>query len=268
MQSLPIEETVEDYEKIFLQSLLDKVDNFAAANCDFKAEQSQITPKVQALINFLAKQDIMSFAGLVFVETRAEVAILSQLLMLHPLTRSFAVSTFVGESSSLNRKFALGELADVRNQKTTLDDLRFGIKNLVVTTNALEEGIDVSACNLVVCFQKPPNLKSFVQRRGRARRDISKYVIMLEETEGTTTVSKWQGLEELMRQIYENDMRELRRLEELENEEPAGTPEFEVKATGYRNFTPLEAILTNMQSKIDIHRGCHSSVPLLQQVAA
>ena len=200
---------------------------------DATLRQSLITPKVRVLVEFLAKQDTSSFAGLIFVETRAEVAILSQLLMLHPFTNSFAVSTFVGESSSSNRKFLLGELADIRNQKTTLDDLRHGLKNLVVTTNALEEGIDVSACNLVVCFQKPPNLKSFVQRRGRARKDLSKYVIMLDVMEGTVAMSQWRDLEDLMRQMYEDDMRELERLEELEAKEPYGTAEFRVESTGY-----------------------------------
>lgn len=205
----------------------------AAVPYDATLQQSLITPKVRALVEFLAKQDTSSFAGLIFVETRAEVAILSQLLMLHPFTNSFAVSTFVGESSSSNRKFLLGELADVRNQKTTLDDLRHGLKNLVVTTNALEEGIDVSACNLVVCFQKPPNLKSFVQRRGRARKDLSKYVIMLHVMEGTVAMSQWRDLEALMKQMYEDDMRELERLEELEAKEPYGAAEFRVESTGY-----------------------------------
>ena len=263
-QSFAIEETVADYEKNHLQIILDQVDNFAAANGESVPEHTQITPKVQALIKFLTEQDIVSFAGLIFVETRAEVAVLSHLLMLHPLTRSFTVSTFVGESGSANRKFALGELADIRNQKTTLDDLRHGINNLVVTTNALEEGIDVSACNLVLCFQKPPNLKSFVQRRGRARKEVSKYVIMFEETEGTKPVSKWQELEDLMRRIYENDMRELKQLEKLEDEEPEGRRDFCVEATGYCYIDPLQTMLTKMQSKVKSFTGGRPSVPLLQ----
>ena len=85
---------------------------------------------MQALIEFLKMEDSATFAGLVFVQTRAEVAVLSQVLMLHPLTCSFAVSTFVGESGHSSRKTVLGELVDVRNQKTTLDDLRQGVKTL------------------------------------------------------------------------------------------------------------------------------------------
>ena len=254
-QPFAIEETIEDRERAHLQSILDRVNITAATEDGFVGGRSGITPKVRALIKFLGEQDTVSFAGLVFVETRAEVAILSQLLMLHPLTRSFAISTFVGESNFSGHKYALGELADIRNQKTTLDDLRHGVKNLVITTNALEEGIDVSACNLVVCFHKPPNLKSFVQRRGRARKDVSKYVIMLEEAEGTRAISKWQELEDLMRNIYENGMREVERLEKLEDQEADGRREFVVETTGYMYILACKAILTRYRAKIHMVRA-------------
>jgi ERCC4-related helicase len=50
-----------------------------------------------------------------------------------------------------------------------LNDFQQRRKNLIISTNVLEEGIDITACYMVICFNKPPNLKSFVQRRGRAR---------------------------------------------------------------------------------------------------
>ena len=232
MQSFAVEETVDDQEKTRLRDLLDQVDRPDSMTREFDEGDHPVTAKVQCLIDFLKDEESANFAGLVFVQTRAEVAVLSQLLMRHPLTSSFSTSTFVGESGSFNRKFAIHELADARNQKTTLDDLRHGRKNLIITTNALEEGIDVSACNVVVCFEKPPNLKSFVQRRGRARKDVSKYAIMLEDGSDPNTVAKFEELEDMMRRIYEDEMRKLVQLEQLEDEEAAGHREFSVEATG------------------------------------
>ena len=55
-------------------------------------------------------------------------------------------------------------------QTETLDDLRSGAKNLIISTSICREGIDIGACNIVICFEKPPNLKSFIQRRGRLGR--------------------------------------------------------------------------------------------------
>ncbi|KAK5548299.1 Dicer-like protein 2, partial [Exophiala xenobiotica] len=52
-------------------------------------------------------------------------------------------------------------------------------KNLIIETDVLEEGIDVTACNLVVCFDVPSNLKPFLQRRGRARQEQSTFAILL-----------------------------------------------------------------------------------------
>ena len=256
-----------EHEKIHLQKVLNEIDTFAAVPDVFDFEDDRFTPKVRTLIEFLKDKDDAFFAGLIFVRTRAEVAILSQLLLLHPLTRSFAVSTFVGESSYSTRKANLGELIDVRNQKTTLDDLRQGTKNLVITTNALEEGIDVSACNVVICFEKPPNLKSFVQRRGRARKDISTYAIMLEETKDVRAVTEWQELENLMRKIYEDETRKLQQLQKLENEEAEGEREFSVATTGYdQQFSLRRIILTEIQSQDGIFRSIQPFVPLLQQV--
>ncbi len=231
VDSFAIEDTVQNLEKIHLQNILNSIEVLAPTE-EVLHLQDLISPKVRALIEFLEGEVTATFSGLVFVETRVEVAILSQLLMVHPSTKSFIIGTFVGESGYSNRRFAVGELADIRNQKTTLDDLRNRKVNLIVTTNALEEGIDVSACNVVVCFQKPPNLKSFIQRRGRARKEASKYAILLEKMEAVNAVSKWVELEFLLKEIYADDMRQIQKLRELEDEEYGDDRELHIPKTG------------------------------------
>ncbi len=128
---------LEDAEKTYLRNKFSQV-NIADQNADSLANIHFLTPKVWKLIEFLEAEGSAGFSGLVFVKTRAEVAVLSYILSLH--VSSFAISTFVGASSSSRRKNTVGELADIKNQKDTLDDLRYGRKDLIVTTNALEEG--------------------------------------------------------------------------------------------------------------------------------
>lgn len=191
-----------------------------------------LTPKVHSLLRCLKEMENTNFMGLVFVRTRAEVAVLSHILSLH--APYFAISTFVGESGFSGRRKTVSELIDVRKQKETLNDLRQGTINLVVTTNALEEGIDVSACNVVICFDKPPNLKSFIQRRGRARMEKSKYVIMFEDDGlANRALSSWFELEERMRIAYMDDMRVLQEIQELEALKEEGRREFSIVSTGY-----------------------------------
>ncbi len=226
-------DAIDDAEKTYLIKLFARIE-MPTESGSFLEDGSQVTPKVQRLIDFLVEEMGPSFRGLVFVQTRAEVAVLTQLLSRHVQTKEILqVNAFVGASTSNNRKFDIGELVDVKNQKNTLDDLRNGRSNLVITTTALEEGIDVSACNAVICFERPQtmNLKSFIQRRGRARKSSSKFVLMFEKGSDSTVLSMWQQLETEMREMYMDDMRSLRVIQDLEAMEH-GDREFCVESTG------------------------------------
>ena len=224
---------IDEAEANYLNEIFASI-QMPAENSSILDNRLQVTPKVQRLIDFLAVEQIASLRALVFVQTRAEVAVLAQLLSRHVQTKGMLkVGTFVGTSTSISRKFEVGELVDVKNQKNTLDDLRGGRSNLIITTTALEEGIDVSACNVVVCFEKPQsmNLKSFIQRRGRARKSASKYVLLIEEGSDSSKISRWKELEEEMRETYMDEMRCLHELQYLEATEE-GDREFCVESTG------------------------------------
>lgn len=91
----------------------------------------------------------------------------------------------------------------------------------------------MAKCNVVICFDRPPNLKSFIQRRGRARKAFSKYVIMFEDDgSNSSAVSTWLKLEDEMRQMYMDEMRELQELQALENIEESGKRELINESTG------------------------------------
>ncbi|KAG8082637.1 hypothetical protein GUJ93_ZPchr0014g47162 [Zizania palustris] len=55
-----------------------------------------------------------------------------------------------------------------------------GEVNLLVATSVGEEGLDIQTCCLVVRFDLPETVASFIQSRGRARMTKSKYVVLLE----------------------------------------------------------------------------------------
>ena len=227
-------ELLNDDEKTYLERCLSNLLSCISDEAVPGLNNECLSTKVLRLIEFLVAEQIPDFTGLIFVKTRAEVAVLSEILSTHPSVKDFyTVSTFVGESSSAKRKTNIAELVDVRCQVTTLDDLRFGRKNLVVTTSALEEGIDVSACNVVICFDKPPNLKSLIQRRGRARKSESKFALMLADHDDPSIISTWYDLEVAMRKLYEDDMRRLLDLEALETIDEANGG-FVVERTGAR----------------------------------
>jgi ERCC4-related helicase len=53
--------------------------------------------------------------------------------------------------------------------------------NLLVATSVLEEGVDVRQCNVVIRFDRPKDYRSFVQSKGRARKEGAYYFALVEE---------------------------------------------------------------------------------------
>ena len=170
------------------------------------SETFNLSPKAQCLITFLAEQPLGTTTGIIFVQRRVTTAVICHLLSTHPRTKDrFRCAPFVGSSNDPSRKYSLGELLDLKAQKEVLERFRTGEINLLVATNALEEGIDVQSCNLVVCFDPPSNLKSFIQRRGRARREKSTLAIMASTEDDSWKMERWQALEAELVRICQSD---------------------------------------------------------------
>lgn len=173
-----------------------------AINIHLSLQGLGLSPKACQLVEVLAKEMSPGSAAIVFVNTRDAVKLLSVLLATHPVTKDILrIGTFVGTSNHHARASNVGDLINASDQKDTLNDLRNGAKNLIIATSVCEEGIDIAACNVVICFEPPPNLKSFIQRRGRARSTKSKYVIMFLKGQEKTLL-EWYKLEADGREIH------------------------------------------------------------------
>ncbi|KAH7090455.1 dicer-like protein 2 [Paraphoma chrysanthemicola] len=195
----------------------------------------RLSSKVDKLVELLVRvaNKTPDFTGLVFVQQRVWVAALAEILVSHPQTKDlFCVGTFVGTSQSSKRKANIAALAEPRNQESTLEAFREGRINLILATSVLEEGIDISSCHLVICFEQPTNLKSFVQRRGRARKMQSQFFIFIPDRGLAKSPKSWQFLEDEMKAAYLDDMREIKLAEERELRDECGERFFEVPMTG------------------------------------
>lgn len=231
----------QDEEKIYLMECLKKVYTRKKTDDELHSP-SALTPKVEKLISILLEEHKKSleqsetkFSALIFVEQRVDATILSEILTRHPKTRGiFQCGTLMGSS---NHKSRLGktiyELIDSRHGTATLTEFKNGTKNIVVGTSVAEEGLDIQACHLVVCFGLPKTIKSFIQMRGRARRSDSTYVLMYSnEDAGIACVSMYQNLEEEMIKAYQDENRELDEKMKFEEDDEVKS-RFQVKKTGY-----------------------------------
>jgi hypothetical protein len=199
-------------EKRYLADLLSTLTLPARTAPDFGTALSE---KAHTIIRVLLRCPPTTI-GVLFARERATVHLLYRLLSLHPGVRKlFRMGAVVGQSSNPKRKGDVTEYVDLGNQSDSLGLFRSGEINLLVATSVLEEGIDVPQCNLVICFDEPARLISYIQRRGRARMRGSRYVILCDE-EATTDRKDWDTLEHMMKAECEAVDRELKALPELE----------------------------------------------------
>ena len=204
--------------------------------CQDRVDPSDSTTssKVKCLISFLLEDPLESSTGIVFVEQRATTSVLSALLQRHPAIKNkFRSVPFVGTSNVRSRRYSLTELLDLKAQKEAIKKFRAGDHNLIVSTNALEEGIDVQSCNMVVCFDPPANAKSFIQRRGRARHVRSRLAILVHADKDQQMLSRWQSLEEELSRICQEDRARIAHVQNIEDPSEEMNYQLSVPSSGY-----------------------------------
>ncbi|XP_059641179.1 endoribonuclease Dicer homolog 3 [Cornus florida] len=110
---------------------------------------------------------------LIFVERIITAKVIERVMKKTAYLPHFTVSYLTGSNSSVD-----GLAPKV--QKETLESFRSGKVNLLFATDVIEEGIHVPNCTSVIRFDLPKTVRSYVQSRGRARQNDSRFVLMLE----------------------------------------------------------------------------------------
>lgn len=184
-------------------------------------------------MDYLLQNPHGDLCGIVFVNQRVVASVLSSLLNGHSIAdgRLRCVPS-VGNSNFYGRRFAITELIDRRSQKQVLATFRQGQSNIIVATSVLEEGIDVQACNVVACFDFPPNLKSYVQRRGRARHQYSRYGMLLGVTADPSKIAQWDQLEDELTPLCQKERQQAEVYCRIEAEDEAMDYTLKVESTG------------------------------------
>lgn len=205
-------ETLEMTEKRYLANVLRQVETEPPQPFG-EAAMSIASTKFTTLVQQLQSAPVNTRC-IVFVRETATVAILTHMLSAtSSISSRFQVGAMIGTSTYAKRRRDLGELEELKDNQG-IEGFRTGKLNLLIATSVAEEGIDVPACNLVICFDPPANVKSFIQRRGRARMGNSRIILLLNGS--SDQHETWLDLEAEMKRCYENDTRVAGELSALE----------------------------------------------------
>ncbi|KAG6876294.1 hypothetical protein C0993_004231 [Termitomyces sp. T159_Od127] len=230
-------------EKVYLLDMINKIGVIPVSYYpdDISDECSD---KVRALIDTLLseKSDTESmnesYSGLVFVQRRDTVLALAELLRHHPLTKDvFKFGCLLGASDSSYRHSFLDITRFMLkvSQQDTLNDFKIGEMTVIISTAVAEEGIDIQACGSVIRWDPPPNMASWAQSRGRARRKRSTYTVFFQRGgPEQDNVSKWLKLEQEMVTLYNDPSRDFFIADEFgaDSDDDDEVLEFRVPSTG------------------------------------
>ncbi|KAJ5939780.1 hypothetical protein N7466_002914 [Penicillium verhagenii] len=155
--------------------------------------------KVEQLMAFLKERNSDAFSGIIFVRQRITAHVLSALLNTHTATRkSLRWAPCVSGLAH-----AESWVGDEYQGESAVSQFCSGLKNLIVATSVLEEGIDLPACHPVISLEFPDNIIYFIQRRGRARQSTSEFAMMEIRDSGSTPLDskRWSDLEKQIQMI-------------------------------------------------------------------
>ncbi|KAJ5553758.1 hypothetical protein N7494_003136 [Penicillium frequentans] len=148
-----------------------------------------ISNKAERLLSFLKERSHPDFSGVIFVRERVTAYVLSALLDAHPWTRNAFRCAPCVSNAARSESWAQYDAMSVERNEDVVPQFRRSLKNLLIATSVLEEGIDLPACHLVISYDSPENIISFMQRQGRARKDVSDFVVMRSKDDESISAS-------------------------------------------------------------------------------
>ncbi|KAH7859943.1 hypothetical protein Vadar_007343 [Vaccinium darrowii] len=110
---------------------------------------------------------------IIFVSRITIARSLSYILQTVDILSSWKCGFLVGVHSGL-------KTMSRKNMNIILEKFRSGELNLLVATKVGEEGLDIQTCCLVIRFDLPETVASFIQSRGRARMPQSEYAFLVD----------------------------------------------------------------------------------------
>jgi hypothetical protein len=141
---------------------------------------ARFTRLEQTLTNQYVKHD-KALRGILFVEQRMTTHILEHYINRTPSLRNFRTACIYATAGEASPAFRVTPA----QSKQRVAQFAKGEVNLLISTAVAEEGMDVPAANCIIRFDPIHTPVSMIQGRGRARQEMSSFVVMEERRDRT-----------------------------------------------------------------------------------
>ncbi|XP_066584904.1 endoribonuclease Dcr-2 isoform X2 [Prorops nasuta] len=188
----PAEETIYVFEYIISQFVKIKklFHNVMNVSDEAKIIYSYSSDKIKKLIATLKQfndtKTSKKFCCIIFTKRRFTTMTLFQILKqlsLNDEDYAFLVPDFIIGYNNDPYKSSREGLCHAKWNRNAMKRFRNGITNCLVATNCVEEGVDIPMCTLIIQYDPPEDIRSYIQSKGRARHSSSNYIILLNENE-------------------------------------------------------------------------------------
>ncbi|CAK5085166.1 unnamed protein product [Meloidogyne enterolobii] len=143
-------------------------------------EKKEILKELYSILREQFKSDRDSRC-LIFVATRNCASKLADHLKKVPELPIFYNKENVGYMVSSNQTLTAGGQS-TQEQQQMIRDFDTGKVKVLVVTSVAEEGVNITACNLIVKYNNVGSERSMIQRRGRARQKNSVSILLALDT--------------------------------------------------------------------------------------
>ncbi|KAJ3221055.1 hypothetical protein HK099_003811 [Clydaea vesicula] len=216
--------------------------------------EADISPKLKCLFDLLEGYEYDStFSGMIFVETRRSSVILKTAFLYHPkLSKFLRPQKLVGHGNQDSINFSMLST----EQEIVVKKFRDNVYNILIATRIGEEGIDIQSCMLVVRFDQFRSVINYIQSRGRARHQESKYICMLPKGD----VEKLRIYKEILakevamnKALLESAAEDSR---DADDEEDGNNTPYLLKPEEIFTIPSTQAIVTIFSAISVLHRYC------------
>eukprot|EP01130_Rhizamoeba_saxonica_P017351 TRINITY_DN8383_c0_g1_i1.p1 TRINITY_DN8383_c0_g1~~TRINITY_DN8383_c0_g1_i1.p1 ORF type:complete len:464 (-),score=93.82 TRINITY_DN8383_c0_g1_i1:99-1490(-) len=192
LNSLGLEKWVGDECKLNFES-------FIEMNYDSELEKEVGSPKAKELIQILhTYSEYDTFRCVIFVQMKKTTYILRDHIA------AYDQLGFIKYPIILTGQ---GKTGMTKKQQTdAAQDFRDGKSNTLIATSVAEEGLDISACNVVIRYDSMDTVTSFIQSRGRARADNANFHVIYRDEKDQKKFEKLKKQEQLMLDVSKRIM--------------------------------------------------------------